>query len=104
MCYKAFGDIDSTYVEHGKRNEFKLVGIKVGSKLHYNRKTRKLENDRTIASLDPGIRCFITDNEVLKIGPDVYKKIKSLLIRIDVVNRKWKRGKTRTKEKMDRAI
>jgi len=115
MCYKAFGDIDATYVKDGKRKEFPIKGIKVGCKLHYNKRTRrctlhipniakynKLENDRTIASLDPGVRCFmtaITDNEVLKIGDNVYSRIKSLLIRIDVINRKWKRGKMKTKKK-----
>ncbi|MDO9414521.1 transposase, partial [Pararhizobium sp.] len=74
------------------------------SKIHYCYNTKKFHlivskrfkaeqcnNQKQIISLDPGIRTFqtgITENECIKIGSNMKKKIEPLLKRLDRTNRK----------------
>lgn len=95
ICYDVFGKLKCYYNNKPYNIEKKTVNI------HYNQISKEYtllvaekgnvinNNKNNYISIDEGIRTFctaITNNEALKIGTNIYDKIKKNLERIDNIN------------------
>jgi len=101
ICPSLFGQIKGIYKSNNKKQDFNFDSVKSDSKIHYNAdtkeytllvpeeiKTTKEKTKNNIISLDPGLRKFMTgisENEVIKVGKQVSKKIKNLHIKKDEI-------------------
>jgi len=104
MCKSVFGNKIECFLDN---KEFNLNNIKqvykCDCKIQYNKltdkfillvpeiiKTKQNNNKINLISLDPGIRTFMTglsDNEVLKIGSNISKKIRKKNKKIEKINK-----------------